>query len=51
MSQSYVKVLMATARVATTIHENGEASYSSGDPCGRHAHTAWSGSPCKPCSI
>ncbi len=28
---------MATARVATTIHENGQqALYSSGDPCGRH---------------
>ena len=31
---------MATARVATTIYENGQkASYSSGDPCGRHADT------------
>src|SRR5690242_13185947 len=30
---------MATARVATTIHENvPEASYGSGDPRGRHAH-------------
>ncbi len=30
---------MATARVATTIHENRErALYSSGDPRGRHAH-------------
>jgi len=29
---------MATARVATTIHENGpQAWYGSGDPCGRHA--------------
>src|SRR5579859_1928618 len=29
---------MATARVATTIREKGQqASYSSGDPCGRHA--------------
>ena len=27
---------MATARVATTIHENTKASYSSGDPCDRH---------------
>ncbi|HEU0000964.1 MAG TPA: hypothetical protein VFQ36_08705 [Ktedonobacteraceae bacterium] len=33
---------MATARVATTIHENGQqTSYSSGDPCGRHAHATW----------
>ncbi len=29
---------MATARVATTIHENvRKPEYSSGDPCGRHA--------------
>jgi hypothetical protein len=33
----YSVSLMATARVATTIHENTKASYSSGDPCGRHA--------------
>jgi len=33
---------MATARVATTIHENAQnPSYRSGDPCGRHVLSAW----------
>ena len=37
---------MATARAATTLHENGQqALYSSGDPCGRHVPqcSRWSG--------